>query len=125
MEEKGESKSKGDEEVAKCWGVRRCYTNDRDCTFWNRDTNAARNILNLFLCSAQGKQRPEPFRRKLAGPTPQTQEAIPKERFIRMRIGELQAGSQTEDKEGQEAGNRKRTLCLSSAQELSRESPAA
>ena len=38
------------EEKVPVWGVRRC--DNKGCRkFWNRDTNAARNILKVFLCS--------------------------------------------------------------------------
>ena len=55
-----------------CFRVKRCLNSDCSRGFWNRDVNAAINILNLFLwavrgncnCSASSKSRPEAFRRK-------------------------------------------------------------
>ena len=35
----------------------------RETTTWNRDVNAAKNILMLFQHEIQGRERPEPFRR--------------------------------------------------------------
>jgi hypothetical protein len=75
-------------------------------TFWSWDTNATHNILHLFLCSAQGKARPEPFERSKTVLAPQTK-------------------AQTEDKEGQEVSSNVTITVSSSAQRLSRESPTA
>jgi hypothetical protein len=75
-------------------------------TFWSWDTNATHNILHLFLCSAQGKARPEPFARSKIVLAPQTK-------------------AQTEDKEGQEVSSNVTITVSSSAQRLSRESPTA
>ena len=55
-----------------CFRVKRCLNSDCSRGFWNRDVNAAINILNLFLwavrrncnCSASSNSRPEAFRRK-------------------------------------------------------------
>ena len=55
-----------------CFRVKRCINSDCSRGFWNRDVNAAINILNLFLwavrgncnCSASSNSRPEAFRRK-------------------------------------------------------------
>ena len=55
-----------------CFRVKRCLNSDCSRGFWNRDVNAAINILNLFLwavrrncnCSASSKSRPKAFRRK-------------------------------------------------------------
>ena len=55
-----------------CFRVKRCLNSVCSRGFWNRDVNAAINILNLFLwavrgncnCSASSKSRPEAFRRK-------------------------------------------------------------
>ena len=58
--------------------------------FWNLETNAAQNIFNLFLCSMEGKQRPEPFTRGNLHPTPQKWRNVAQERFfIHMCIGKL------------------------------------
>ena len=54
-----------------CFRVKRCLNSDCSRGFWNRDVNAAINILNLFLwavcgncnCSASSNSRPEVFRR--------------------------------------------------------------
>ena len=59
-----------------CFGVKRCINSDCSRGFWNRDVNAAINILNLFLwavafgkpetkgcCSGTSESRPEAFRR--------------------------------------------------------------
>ena len=66
-------------------------------TFWSWDTNATHNILHLFLCSAQGKARPEPFERSKTVLAPQTK-------------------AQTEDKEGQEVSSNVTITVSSSAQ---------
>ena len=55
-----------------CFRVKRCLNSDCSRGFWNRDVNAAINILNLFLwavrgncnCSASSNSRPEAFRRE-------------------------------------------------------------
>ena len=55
-----------------CFRVKRCINSDCSRGFWNRDVNAAINILNLFLwavrgncnCSASSKSRPKAFRRE-------------------------------------------------------------
>ena len=55
-----------------CFRVKRCLNSDCSRGFWNRDVNAAINILNLFLwavrgncnCSASSKSRPKAFRRE-------------------------------------------------------------
>ncbi len=55
-----------------CFRVKRCINSDCSRGFWNRDVNAAINILNMFLwavrgncnCSASSKSRPEVFRRE-------------------------------------------------------------
>jgi hypothetical protein len=69
---KNELKSEGEIMEARPWSVRRCINNDCNRTFWNRDTNAALNILHLFLCLAQNKERPGPFKRSNNGPAPET-----------------------------------------------------
>ena len=61
--EKKNEKDKGAEELVSVWGVRRCDNNKCSRTFWNRDTNAARNILKVFLSSVQGVPLPAPFLR--------------------------------------------------------------
>ena len=63
-------------QLRKCFGVKRCTNSVCSRGFWNRDVNAAINILNLFLwavafgkpetkgcCSGTSKSRPEVFRR--------------------------------------------------------------
>ena len=99
------AQSRSVKEESRLWGVRR-FTNVCFRTFWNWDTNAAHNILHLFLCSAQGKARPEPFERSKIVLAPQTK-------------------AQTEDKEGQEVSSNDTITVSSSAQGLSRESPTA
>ena len=55
-----------------CFRVKRCLNSDCSRGFWNRDVNAAINILNLFLwatygngnCSASSNSRPGVFRRE-------------------------------------------------------------
>lgn len=54
---------KGVEDLVSVWGVRRCDNNRCSRNFWNRDTNAARNILKVFLYSVQGKALSAPFLR--------------------------------------------------------------
>ena len=51
------------EELVSVWGVRRCDNNNCGRKFWNRDTNAARNILKVFLHSVRGDTLPAPFLR--------------------------------------------------------------
>ena len=43
-------------------------------TVWNRDTNAARNMLRLLRCTAAGEDRPVAMRRP---PRPGRGEAVP------------------------------------------------
>jgi len=55
-----------------CFRVKHCLNSDCSRGFWNRDVNAAINILNLFLwatygngnCSASSNSRPGVFRRE-------------------------------------------------------------
>ena len=60
--ERKKATEKKKEEKVPVWGVRRC--DNKGCRkFWNRDTNAARNILNVFLCSVWGETLPAPYLR--------------------------------------------------------------
>jgi hypothetical protein len=61
--EKKKEKDKSVEELVSVWGVRRCNNNKCSRSHWNRDTNAARNILKVFLHSVRGETLPAPFLR--------------------------------------------------------------
>ena len=61
--EKKKENEKSVEELVSVWGVRRCDNNRCSRNLWNRDTNAARNILKVFLCSVRGDTLPAPFLR--------------------------------------------------------------
>jgi hypothetical protein len=45
------------------YSVRRCVTANCQHTLWNRDTNAARNIMHIFLHELTHGERPEVFTR--------------------------------------------------------------
>jgi hypothetical protein len=53
----------GEEGGKGIYGVRRCINSACPRTLWNRDVNAAVNILRLFLHQVKGEGRPEPFTR--------------------------------------------------------------
>ena len=45
------------------YAVRLCQNTECLRTVWNRDVNAAINMLNLAIAFAEGKVKPEAFRR--------------------------------------------------------------
>ena len=47
----------------KSYSVRLCQNRECKRILWNRDVNAAINILRLFLDWVEGKQKPDQFRR--------------------------------------------------------------
>ena len=63
-------------QLKSCFGLKRCINSDCNRDFWNRDVNAAINILDLFLlaaygepekdgcCSINSDSRPKAFRRE-------------------------------------------------------------
>jgi hypothetical protein len=53
-------KSDADGSLKTLYTVRRCQTVTH-CILWNRDVNAAINILNLYLAEAGGQSRPAAF----------------------------------------------------------------
>jgi hypothetical protein len=58
---KGERLRGKDGEVRESYGVRRCQSANCHRTVWDRDTNAAINILLLYLRSWAGLEKPEVF----------------------------------------------------------------
>ena len=67
-------------QLKNCFRLKRCLNSDCNRDFWNRDVNAAINILNLFLavvlykghrkhrcCTASAESREAAFKRKAAG----------------------------------------------------------
>jgi hypothetical protein len=58
--------TKRDGTTSEVYSVQLC-TNTRCCIGWNRDVNAARNILKVFLAANEGRARPMALRRPSLG----------------------------------------------------------
>lgn len=65
------------------WAVKRCVDEECSCNFLNRDTNAALNILHIFLEQAHGGGRPAVFTKQHQLPLEPIREAELKERTER------------------------------------------
>ena len=64
---RGEEVVGDDGRSSRLWGVRRCSNTACERTLWDRDVNAAINILFFMLWELRGEELPDVFRRGVSG----------------------------------------------------------